>query len=324
MRETFGTLLLTTQNYITDAGTDSKNALSATDDFLKKEINKSVRLIFAKLRNSKTIDVARTTVTVDEQQYYHYPPGLQVVESVTLEVGGIVYPLQIVDSIKQWEFLNQIEFSGSSIPQFIFPRRDDFGIWPEPTEDDLTITLNANIIPKDMTAGIDESSGTVAVTQNSATVTGTDTTFTAAMVGRWFRSDDDGAFYKISARSSDTSITLESVFEGSTDTSSSFIIGESPEVPVELHELIPYKAAATYLAGPRRSPTTAQRFLNYFWTGDFDNSLRRMNTSVCPGGLLGFMATYNAIGRGNSRLVNKNKVKNTVSSFNEWGTTLVA
>jgi len=57
--------------------------------------------------------------------------------------------------------------------------------------------------------------GTVTVTQDSATVTGSvAVTFTSAMVGRMFKVDDDDNYYEISAYVSATEITLASNYTG--------------------------------------------------------------------------------------------------------------
>jgi len=70
--------------------------------------------------------------------------------------------------------------------------------------------------------------GTVSVTNGSATVTGTGTAFTAAMVGRKIRIEDDTAYYLIKSRSSDTAIVLgnegglDQPYQGDTDTTAEY------------------------------------------------------------------------------------------------------
>lgn len=66
--------------------------------------------------------------------------------------------------------------------------------------------------------------GTVDVTAGSATVTGTGTTFTAAMVGRKFRVSGDTASYTIKTFSSTTSLILDQLYEGTTATGASYSI----------------------------------------------------------------------------------------------------
>lgn len=58
--------------------------------------------------------------------------------------------------------------------------------------------------------------GTVAVTNASTTITGTGTTFTSAMVGRRFKVDSDSRSYKITGFTSTTVLTIESGYEGDT------------------------------------------------------------------------------------------------------------
>lgn len=63
--------------------------------------------------------------------------------------------------------------------------------------------------------------GTTTVTNGSKTVTGIGTTFTAAMVGRKFRHANENAFYVIATYVSATSITLNTPYQGATDSTGS-------------------------------------------------------------------------------------------------------
>jgi hypothetical protein len=60
--------------------------------------------------------------------------------------------------------------------------------------------------------------GTVDVTNNSATVTGNSTVWTSAMVGRKIRVAGENAYYRIKTVGSTTSITLEVPYQGTTKT----------------------------------------------------------------------------------------------------------
>lgn len=70
----------------------------------------------------------------------------------------------------------------------------------------------------------DYSTGTVSVTNDSATVTGSGTTFTSSMVGRKFRIEGENAYYKIDAFVSATEITLEQNYQGDTASGETFSI----------------------------------------------------------------------------------------------------
>lgn len=66
--------------------------------------------------------------------------------------------------------------------------------------------------------------GTVAMTNNSKTVTGTGTVWTSAMVGRKIRFNGENAYYRIASVASNTSLTLEVVYQGTTDTDATYSI----------------------------------------------------------------------------------------------------
>ena len=143
------------------------------------------------------------------------------------------------------------------------------------------------------------------------------------MVGRYFvqtniNGDPNGRWYKISGYTSTTEITLQNVFQESTKSGSTYIIGESPELPNELHQYLPYRAAAVYQQTRRRDPKTAQTFLNIYSTGDAYNS--RRDGSV-KSGVIGICNKYSLLGRKNSQLVKLKKTRYT--RFQEtWTTTL--
>lgn len=66
--------------------------------------------------------------------------------------------------------------------------------------------------------------GTVTATNASKTITGSGTTFTAAMVGRKIRVDDQIAYYRIAAYVSATEVTLEAPYQGTTGSSLTYSI----------------------------------------------------------------------------------------------------
>src|SRR3990167_9112515 len=66
--------------------------------------------------------------------------------------------------------------------------------------------------------------GTVTVANGSKTVTGSGTTFTAAIVGRKIRIESENAYYRISAFVSTTEITLEVAYQGTTQSGADYSI----------------------------------------------------------------------------------------------------
>ncbi len=83
------------------------------------------------------------------------------------------------------------------------------------------------------------STGTADLTHNSTTVTGTDTVWTEAMEGRQFRASTDAPVYTISARVSNTEITLDRVYGGPTATGLNYDIFQAYfSVPSDFHAFI--------------------------------------------------------------------------------------
>jgi len=66
--------------------------------------------------------------------------------------------------------------------------------------------------------------GTANVTNGLTSVSGTTTVWTAAMVGRKIRFGSDTAWYRIATRSGNTAITLESAYQGTTNTLATYEI----------------------------------------------------------------------------------------------------
>ena len=327
MRETFSTIIATSQDFCVDPKTTTTTSLTNTRSFIKREINRAVQFTHKKLQKvfkTKKLPKTMSTSLVSGSstvynQYYAYPPGLSVIDTVTIDNDTSIPPLRVIQNQREWDLLN----SGpvvSGIPSHIFMRARDFGLFPIPKAV-YTLTLVGRFHPKAMSAS-DYASGTIVVTQNSATITGTGTAFTASMVGRYFSETDSegvaiGEFYKIGAYVSATVLTLETVFEEASLSASTFLIAESPEIPEEIQEFIAYRVANVYYGTRRRDSKKAQEYLNYFYTGDWGNSNRK---GVIEGGLLGFIQDYAKNGSDNSQIIDYNEPVRHHYLSEEWET----
>lgn len=321
-RETYSSLLQSAQDLVVDPSVSSTTDISATSVFLARHINDTIGYIFGLLQNYKTLPTPKTMSTVADQIYYHYPPGMLELDSVTMTIGDIAYPLKPINSQAKWNELQQLDITSSDVPQYYFPRQSDFGIYPTPSAV-RTVTVVASYLPRNL-ATDDYVTGTVASAQNSQTLTGTNTTWTSGMVGRWFCETNSsgipvGNWYRIGAFGTTTSLTLESVFEESALSGATYVIAESPELPEELHQYIPFRAAANYLATQRRNPTAAQPLLNYFFTGDYSNARRNGGTQ---GGVLGVVNRYKNHGSSNSQINELHKGYRHTFRNEAWATVL--
>ena len=300
-RKTYTQLQNMSKTYISQSSGSFTGGTVAA--FIQEQLNDGMHFIQRKLEGYIVQDVPQTLTTVADTQRYYYPTGITPpITSATLEIGNVNYPLTIINSQKRWDWLNEIDFSGTSIPQYILPLRNQFEIWPIPTSAGNTITILSSILDKDMSAE-DYTTGTVTVTNDDATVTGSGTTFTAAMVGRWLKSDDDGYWYRIESVTDSTNLELETPFEGTTAAGASYTIAETPEIPYELHSLLPHYVAMKFFAGPRKDLRASQMHANIFYTGEPGNNSRDLNNRAVAGGLIFALRKYG--NRGETVVINK-------------------
>jgi len=224
--------------------------------FFDRHLGTRYQDLLAEFSNYKTEAPPQTAATVNNQQYYHNPPGIVEIENVNIDIGDQNIPLIVVNSQQVWDELNYVTLA--NYPTHIFPRRDDFGLWPIPNAV-YTINFSSHYRDRNLTTA-DVTTGTVKVTNNDETITHSGTSFTALMVGRWFRADQDGYWYRIASFTSTSSMELETKFEGSSGGSLAYVIGESPELPEEMGILLSYGATADYFRGPRKDPKTANEW----------------------------------------------------------------
>jgi hypothetical protein len=181
--------------------------------------------------------------SVANQEAYRLPHNYQRLISVYVMNGTTKYiPVEVPNKSK-FDYLSAVS-STSSYPQYFNIFSDYIFFYPLPSDTSWGIYLNYKKTSKEMSAD-DYSTGTVSLTANSRTVTGSGTTFTSSMVGRFLKAPD-GLWYEISGYTSATSITLAKTYEGSTVSGATYTIGELPIIPDGFQELLLYKPLMHY------------------------------------------------------------------------------
>lgn len=287
MRLTFGQLVKICQD---GAGKDTS---SDSETFFKRQINNRYEQVLGFLP-SHLSETTRTFSTVIDQQYYYMPPSVRRIKNLFVTIANVDYYLEPINSHEEWTQLNSIDIQSGAIPRKYFKRQRDFGIWPIP-QGEYTGSISYSFRALGMTAD-DYNTGTVSVTENDQTVTGSGTSFESNVKkDYWFSLADSNGFsrgdwYRIGTVTDNTNLELESFFEGATEAGANYIIGESPDLPEELHEVLAYGALADYYSMFRQSQSKAQGWNNMFWTGDWNNSSRDEQRTF--GGVLGIGKRY--------------------------------
>lgn len=257
---------------------------TASVTFLNLLMNTGYKEILAELGRPVT-EKTSTITTVAGQQNYRMPADFNMLKSIKITVGNTSYTPDEEESQEQWNYLTAQTRSGDVTE--IFFVRPNFGVggteillYPTPSTSSNVITLVYEAIDKDLSVA-KYTTGTVALTNGSAAVTGSGTAFTAAMVGRYFKNNDadgDGLWYKILTFTSATSITLDTVYSGSTDASATFQIAEAFGLPEDLH-MLPIYYALWHYSLFRRDKTRADEYGAYY-TGGLQQAKRRYGTKT--------------------------------------------
>ena len=239
----------------------------------------------------------RTTSTVAAQQYYDYPPGIVSLDNISITIGSMQYTLSPIYDQATWNQFNALQIQPSAIPQFYFPRKSDYGIWPIPQAS--TYTINYFTFDRDRNMAVDDyTGGTIILTNGDKTVAGTSTAFTSAMVGRFLTvtntaTPGQGYWYRVASVASPTSLELDKIWASDTTAVAvTYRIGECPQIPEEAHILLPDGTACDFFAGLRAAIDKSTWWENKFWAGSGNNNSRDKNDKNISSGLIGLIKNY--------------------------------
>ena len=219
--------------------------------FFKEQINVGLHLVEAELGSFYT-ETTRTDTTVASQTAYQSPDDCVRIKDVYVTVGTVQYPAKEIFNEDEWrDIQSNTQSSTSDFLRYFFARYDTYELYPEPATAGNTITVTYERANRDL-YNDDYTTGTITTLANAGTaVTGDGTTFTAGMVGRFFKIDAYPVWYEISAYTSATGITLKKKYQGTAIAagSSAFTIGEMPRIPPSTHILPAHYALWQYFLG---------------------------------------------------------------------------
>jgi hypothetical protein len=219
-------------------------------------INDSIKTI-ANIRGGKWwwLEDTVTLKTVASQQAYVLPASCRKIMDLYVKVDDNYYlPIQIEDP-NQWKIVLYSRLDEGDTALFYYKEGGSVLIAPTPDTADNDIIIRYRVNLKDLSVA-DYSTGTIVSVANAGTaVVGSDTTWTAAMAGRYLKITDsdtankgDGKWYKIASVGSATTLTLEQPYEGTAITAgaAAYTIGQMSPIP-EAYDVAPvYRATALY------------------------------------------------------------------------------
>lgn len=208
---------------------------------------------------------------------YVLPPYTSKPKSVFITVGAYRYSPKEVATQDEWGHLNQVVRTGDIMTHYrIF---DGFlDVFPKPSTADSVVTINARRIARDLSLA-NYTTGTVdIVTKGSQLITGSGTSWTAPMAGRWLRvtpsntatADGDGYWYEIAKVISSTTLVLRKPYMGTsltTGAAAAYIIGEASLIPEPHDTLSLYDALRYYFTSVDTDADKATQYGNLFKEG---------------------------------------------------------
>lgn len=250
-----------------------------------------------------------TFSTVASQQAYSFPSDFNWLDSLTVTISTTKYSPIEVTSLEQWNRLNMSTAVKSDIPQYYFLTNQGVELYPVPSSSiSNAVTIQYGRKQKDLSLADYVTGSILTAVNGNQTITGTGTTFTASMIGRFLRitesdtaNQGDGEWYEIAGYTSATVITLDSLYAGTAITAGSapYVIGQVSLFP-EAYQMIPiYKALVHYFTSVKPDQLKAKLY-NDMYT----NLLSEMES--------------NDAGKSSSQVLNRGIYENAPPNINNY------
>ncbi len=205
---------------------------------------------------------ATAAITTVGQQYYQLPANISKVKDITVTIGQQKFtPIQIMTQV-DWDLVNALPYT-SDIPQYVFINNGLLGLFPIPSTTGNVITGNSKRRVAEMTYS-DYTTGTVAGTAGSTTITGTATSWNATAtypigVDLTFANificitppKGDGIYYQVRSFTSDTVLTLVEPLINTPLTpltGAAYTIGQYPLLQEDFHMMLVHGALKVYFS----------------------------------------------------------------------------
>jgi len=273
-------------------GTLTNDSSSANLAVGAELMNDSIRKICA-ARDWDFMQTTFTDQTVASQQAYNLPYDYDTLENVNFLVGTTTYVPSEAPNKDFWDLLNQNTTITSNIQNWYFIINKQILFYPTPSSNGNSINYTYRRRVVDLSRA-DYTTGSVsAVTNNAFTLTGSGTTWTAAMAGRYIRinasdvatTNGDEFWYQIASVQSATALTLTRPYAGTTiSANATYTIGQMSALPEAYQDLPIYEAEQPYWATVQpekdRYDTAVDMYDKKYAQLVYDHSTKTMNPAI--------------------------------------------
>lgn len=268
-------------SYINDIPRIINNSSSDNLTWAEEQVNDAMRYLTTRYFWNET---SYNTTVVSGQQFYNLPSDIDKMINAYVTIGAVRWQMAECSSRRMWDALNVIQFN-QEFPYYYFIYDGTIGIWPTPTNntDTLTINYKHRIVDLSMVDVTDTTQGTtINVTNGTTTIlasAGT-TIFYNWMAGYAdlripftnTSTSGDNVWYPIATVQSGTTAFLKTPYMGASVTGASFTIGQVPLLWETYQDLPLYRMAYIYYTTRFPDPSKAQ-----LYQGLYDRGLAQLD-----------------------------------------------
>ncbi len=257
-------------------GSTTSNTTNSYDNITwgMRMINDSIRYLATEFYfNEDTYTVPGGTVA--QQQAYTLPSDFEQLNSLTVQVGGLLWGAKESPSRAHFNALNVIPFY-NDFPQYYYIWNNQILLYPTPASSSNVLTLYykkriVDLSMDDVTSTT--ASATMAITTATTTITASSTALKNWMgQSGWLNvphsttdaANGDNKWYQLSSVTSGTVGVLKNPYQGATVTGGSFTIGDVPILPEDYQDMPLYRALRLYYTARVPDPIKAATYKELF------------------------------------------------------------
>ena len=179
---------------------------------------------------------------------YNLPYNFGRAIAIRVDVDDVHYVLEEVASHEEWQKLQMYrDTQTSNYPTHYHITGDTFEIYPIFSTTTASNLGTIHYVKRVVDMQYDDyTTSTASITNGATALTSAAAVWTASFVGRYFKINTGARWYEISARVSDTALTLKKSYQEATASAESYTIGEIPIIPEDYHNLLYYQPVAQY------------------------------------------------------------------------------
>lgn len=232
-------------------GDDSSTNLTLGDELM----NESDKRILG-LRNWPFAKKTMNFTTTTNQSTLTLPHKFKKINSIFLLSGSTRYQIKEITSRDEWVRITSTPGDSATYPDYFYVRGTTIEFYPIISTASNTLTVEYIARHKDLSVA-DYTTGTISAIANAATtVTGSGTTWTTQMAGRFIRITDgnstttsgDGEWYEIASVTNSTTLVLNTAYQGTTISggTATYTIAQVSLLPEEYQVISLYEALEEY------------------------------------------------------------------------------